>query len=173
MHSLRLAFVLSVTLSQLAACGAPGASDAGHDGGGRLDAGGGQVDSGARRDAGDDGSVPHDDAGLSDAGNDASMPDDAGRPDGGPPAACNPGLGEPCDDTDPCNPGFECQIGRCAPQGRPTCGGFAGASCPSPYVNPCFYFVSADFGPCLKAEEQACACRATGWLDCGRGDSER
>jgi len=161
-------------LSLLAACGGPAGPDAGFDGAGRFDAGGGPHDSGA----GEDGSIPAGDAGqdgsiATDAGRDASMPDDAGQPDGGPPAACDPGLGEPCDDSDPCNPGFECQIGRCAPQGRPSCGGFAGASCPSPYVNPCFYFASADFGPCLKAEEQACACRASGWLDCGRGDSER
>lgn len=81
-------------------------------------------------------------------------------------ASATVGIERTCDETDRCPAGFECQIGRCAPQGRPVCGGFAGATCPAPYVDPCLYYAGTDFGPCLTPEERACACAVTDWLDC-------
>jgi hypothetical protein len=118
---------------------------------------GGGADSGGS-DAGRlDGAVA--DAGGSDAGGDAGG-DDAGSPDAsaGDAGTCFDGLSEPCETIDDCTSGFECNIGRCMPQGREVCGGFAGAPCTmSPYTE-CLYFTSADFGTCLTPAELACAC---------------
>lgn len=82
---------------------------------------------------------------------DATMLPDAWRD------ACPEGLGAFCEDA-PCPTGYECMVGRCAPQGRQLCGGFAGARCTEPDYTACTYFSSADFGPCLTPEEQRCIC---------------
>lgn len=93
---------------------------------------------------------------------DAPIADDAWRD------TCPMGLGAFCEDGE-CPTGFECMVGRCAPQGRMLCGGFAGAMCSEPGFTACTYFSSADFGPCLTPEERRCICddpeRAAGF-DC-------
>ncbi len=82
---------------------------------------------------------------------------------------CPMGLGMFCEDGAVCPTGYECMVGRCAPQGRMLCGGFAGARCTDPGYSACTYFSSADFGPCLTPEERRCICddpeRAAGF-DC-------
>lgn len=82
---------------------------------------------------------------------------------------CPMGLGLFCEDGATCPTGFECMVGRCAPQGRMLCGGFAGTMCSEPGFTACTYFSSADFGPCLTPEERRCICddpeRAAGF-DC-------
>ncbi len=94
---------------------------------------------------------------------DAPAADDAWRD------TCPMGLGMFCEDGATCPTGFECMVGRCAPQGRQLCGGFAGAMCTEPGFTACTYFSSADFGPCLTPEERRCICddpeRAEGF-DC-------
>jgi len=84
--------------------------------------------------------------------------------------SCPMGLGMFCEDGVACPTGYECMVGRCAPQGRMLCGGFAGAMCSDPGFRACIYFSSADFGPCLTVEERRCICedpeRAAGF-DCG------
>jgi hypothetical protein len=93
---------------------------------------------------------------------DAPAADDAWRD------TCPEGLGAFCEDA-PCPSGFECMVGRCAPQARQICGGFAGARCTEPEFTQCIYFSSADFGPCLTPDERRCICddpeRAAGF-DC-------
>lgn len=135
-------------------------ADAGHhvDAGGERDSGtdaGGDIDAGEARDAGDS-----PDAAVSDAGTDASMPpSDAGpAPDAGP-GECHERLGVPCSTSADCGAGFECEIGRCRPQGRELCGGFAGAPCTMPPYTECLYYSSADFGPCFTPAERDCLCR--------------
>jgi hypothetical protein len=101
---------------------------------------------------------------ASDSGSvsDAPAADDAWRD------TCPEGLGAFCEDA-PCPSGFECMVGRCAPQARQICGGFAGARCTEPEFTQCIYFSSADFGPCLTPDERRCICddpeRAAGF-DC-------
>ncbi|MDQ3037817.1 MAG: hypothetical protein M3Y87_35815, partial [Myxococcota bacterium] len=96
---------------------------------------------------------------------------DAGPPrDSGPPPTCSDDLGAPCGDGVDCAPGFECDIGRCAPQDRENCGGFAGWTCPrtpsSPYTE-CLYYSGADFGPCLTPQERDCLCaRSSSGFSC-------
>jgi hypothetical protein len=135
------------------------AHDAGGDDAGSATDAGSMIDAGSTIDAGGDA----DGGAMADAGAspDASAPSDAGpRPDARPPT-CSDDLGAFCDDTTPCATGFECQIGRCAPQDRDVCGGFAGWTCPrtagSPYTE-CLYYDSADFGPCFTPEERDCLC---------------
>ena len=121
------------------------------------------LDAGATSDVGalEDAPVATDDARAS---ADAARPDDAWRD------LCPEGLGAVCDDTVVCSSGFECMVGRCAPQARQICGGFAGARCTEPGYTQCMFFSGADFGPCLTPEERRCICddpgRAAGF-DCG------
>jgi hypothetical protein len=82
---------------------------------------------------------------------DAASSDDAWRD------TCPEGLGAFCEDA-PCPAGYECMVGRCAPQARQLCGGFAGARCTEPEFTQCIYFSSADFGPCLTPDERRCIC---------------
>jgi hypothetical protein len=90
---------------------------------------------------------------TSDSGatSDARATDDAWRD------TCPDGLGAFCEDA-PCPAGYECMVGRCAPQARQICGGFAGARCTEPEFTQCIYFSSADFGPCLTPDERRCIC---------------
>ena len=76
---------------------------------------------------------------------DAATPADAWRD------TCPMGLGIFCEDTAVCPSGYECMVGRCAPQGRMLCGGFGGAMCTEADFRVCMFFSSADFGPCLTA----------------------
>ncbi len=139
----------------LVGCAAPPAatSDGGRarDGGSGLDAS--RADAAALPDAGMSRDAGTSDASASDAGRLA----DAGAFDA-PPSTCHPALGAPCDDRTPCDVGFECQVGRCGPQGRPLCGGFAGATCDTAPYPVCLYYTSADFGPCLTRAERDCLC---------------
>ncbi|MBX7196521.1 MAG: hypothetical protein K1X94_30995 [Sandaracinaceae bacterium] len=91
-------------------------------------------------------------AASDDASRDAASSGDAWRD------LCPAGLGAVCDDTAVCPAGFECMVGRCAPQARQICGGFAGARCTDLAYPTCMYFSSADFGPCLTPDEQRCIC---------------
>ena len=68
------------------------------------------------------------------------------------------GLGYFCEGGVDCPSGYECNVGRCAPQGRDLCGGVAGARCTDPEFPSCLYFATADFGPCMTPEEVACIC---------------
>lgn len=138
--------------------GADGGLDAGRDasvvdGGGR-DAG---LRDAAFEDAAADASLR--DAAMTDAGR---LPDAGMRPDAGPPPLCDERFGAFCEDTGTCPAGFECDIGRCGPQARPECGGFAGWTCPrtpgSPFTE-CLYYTGADFGVCVTPAERDCLCR--------------
>lgn len=120
------------------------------DSGIRVDAGGGSdaatgADSGAAADAG--------------AGTDSGAATDAGGGaiDAGP-VMCSSGLGASCEGSVACPSGFECNLGRCMPQSRQVCGGFAGAACTDAVYTQCLYFTSADFGTCLTPAERACLC---------------
>ncbi len=75
-------------------------------------------------------------------------------------AACvEPGLGDTCNDTTPCPTGFDCDLGRCVPQGRGTCGGFAGAPCTDPIRSECVYETGhGDVGTCFSPAEVRCLC---------------
>lgn len=153
----------------LAACGSSdGSGDAGSSDGGRPTADAGHRDGGPNHDAGND-DAGSDDAGpMADAGPDASSADAGrtGEPDAGSPSVCVDDLGAPCDERTPCSSMLECQAGRCGPPGRPMCGGFTGIECPAPYATPCIWYESSDFGPCLTAQERACACAVSDWLEC-------
>jgi hypothetical protein len=142
-----------------------GRADSGpRDGGGGGDEDAGDdVDSGADPDGGEDLDAGDSDGGGSDAGG-----ADAGL-DAGASTACPDGLGLDCDDSTPCPAGFECMVGRCTPQSRMICGGFAGAMCTDPVYSSCLYFASADFGPCLTPAEVTCLCampRADAYFVC-------
>jgi hypothetical protein len=80
--------------------------------------------------------------------------------DGG--TCVEPGLGDACEDTAggaPCPTGFECDLGRCLPQGRETCGGFAGAPCHDPVRTECVYESGhGDVGTCFSPAEARCLC---------------
>lgn len=159
--------LLSVSLLLLALAGCSdrvpiGDAGSGADSGGERDSG---ADDAASRDsgAGDDGGAVDGgavDGGAVDGGAADGASGDASR-DGGPapdaPSMCDPRLGAPCEET--CAAGFECMIGRCTPQGREICGGFAGAPCTEAAYPHCLYFSSADFGTCLDAAEVDCLCR--------------
>jgi hypothetical protein len=147
--------VLALTL---AGCGDSGGPSA--DGG--LDSGGGDS-GGADSGGGPDGSTM--DGGGTDAGEDSGMGEDAGEDSGmaedsgGADAGmCGEGLGAACSDVAPCGAAYECNLGRCMPQAREVCGGFAGAPCTMPPYTECLYFTSADFGTCLTPAEYACVC---------------
>jgi hypothetical protein len=139
----------------------------------------------------DEGPGPLDSGGGSDAAHpDASRPLDAALPDGAaidgaltdasrgdatadgarsdapspidaPSTSCPPELGAACGDGMPCGSGLECMVGRCTPQERQICGGFAGAECTDPSFPYCLYFASADFGPCVTPSEAVCLCAAS------------
>jgi hypothetical protein len=109
------------------------------------------------------------DAGPPDASaNDAAVPDDAATPDdanatdAGPAPVCAPELGATCSTATPCAATYDCTSSRCVPQGRPTCGGFAGALCPGAGGGPtteCLYYAGgSDYGPCFTPAERACIC---------------
>ena len=147
----------------LSVSGCPGTSnpaDGGTDGGGdRIDAP--ALDAGGT------------DSGTDAGGTDVGATDAPGGSDGGgsdtPGSLCPDGLGYFCESMGDCPSGYECNVGRCAPQGRPLCGGIAGAECMEPAFPSCLYFASADFGPCLTAAEAACICsdpRLAPWFVC-------
>lgn len=174
-YPMRTTWTVGCALALVMGCGGgAGETDGGLDAG-RADAGG-EVDAGPEHDAGgapdagetDAGGEP--DGGARDAGSDASAPDpDAGPPgDGGPPGSCHERLGAPCEESSECGAGFECEIGRCRPQGRELCGGFAGAPCTIPPYLSCLYYESADFGPCFTSAERDCLCaRYPSAFQCG------
>src|SRR5262245_29903429 len=64
-------------------------------------------------------------------------------------------LGMACTAT--CGAGFQCLQGACAPEGRPLCGGFAGAECPMTFPS-CLPCSGCDYGVCLIEAEHACIC---------------
>lgn len=157
-------------LSAIAAGCGDDDGDAGTDTGPRADTGsidlGSPTDTGPDTDAGGDaGASPEDMGTVADAApdtdtgaeRDAGPAVDAGGEDGGPPMCGSDGLGDFCEDA-PCRSGFECMVGRCTPQARQLCGGFAGATCTDPLYPVCLYFSTADFGPCFTRDEAACIC---------------
>jgi hypothetical protein len=73
-------------------------------------------------------------------------------------SSCPTELGAPCSGSAECTAGLECHVGRCSPQGRQTCGGFAGARCTDPDYSECLYFSGADFGTCVRPSEARCLC---------------
>lgn len=96
--------------------------------------------------------------------------DAASSPDAG--STCGT-VGNTCASSSACA-GFMCKLpqGICVPNTVDTCGGFAGAQCPSSRPN-CMYFVQADYGPCYTDVEKDCICRSaarsvylTGSLGC-------
>ncbi len=100
-----------------------------------------------------DGGRGVDGGGLTDAAAlDAGV--DGAAADGG---SCSSGLGAWCD-LAACPSGYSCGVGRCAPQGRETCGGFVGAPCTDPTYTECVYFTGADYGTCLSRAELTCVC---------------
>lgn len=134
--------------------------DAGHDAGTDPDDAGTSAD--AASDAATIADAGTDAATIADAGTDAGSEPDAGTDAGSTPEGCGD-LGKPCTNGADCGAGYECDTlrGVCMPRGRPTCGGFVGAPCPSGGIyTECRYYSSADFGPCLTPAEDACACRA-------------
>lgn len=148
---------LALTLS-LAGCG--GAGTTGSDSGtAAADTGSGAEDTGSPGvDAGNDASA------TADAGSDAaSSTTDAG-------STCPPpGTGTTCTDTASCGAGLECSLGRCIPQGRETCGGFAAHPCTMPPYTQCTYQPGhGDVGTCLTPDELTCVCATdpTSWT-CG------
>lgn len=154
MHRHRLLAPFLCLLSLLAGCPAdPGAGSP--DAPSALD-GGGSADAASALDAFAESDAPSEaDAPLN---ADAPLTADAGEaPDAFREPACPEGLGAFCEDA-PCPMGFECMVGRCAPQGRQLCGGFAGAMCTEPGFSACLFFSRADFGPCLTPEERRCIC---------------
>jgi hypothetical protein len=91
---------------------------------------------------------------------DAALPDVGEAPD----ASCG-NVGRACSASTPCGPDLECNFtagpgGVCLPSGRPMCGGFANAQCPSSAPR-CMIFNNADFGPCLTDLEQGCVCTSS------------
>lgn len=146
-------FLLVSSLTVLPACSTPASpTDAGSDAS-VLDAP--VLDAPSTDDAGTD-------APALDAGTDAPVVADTGVPDAGTDAprssSCPPGLGEFCEDDGMCPSPYECDVGRCRPQGRPLCGGFAGATCDEPPYTACLYNEHADFGSCLTPAEVTCIC---------------
>ena len=141
-------FLLATSLTALPACSTPGSTT---DGGSDVPV----LDVPSADDAGTD-------AAELDAGTDAPPTVDTGVADAGRDAprsgSCPPGLGEFCEDDGMCPSPYECDIGRCRPQGRPLCGGFAGATCDEPPYTACLYNDMADFGSCLTPAEVACIC---------------
>jgi hypothetical protein len=101
---------------------------------------------------------------MSDTGSDGasadvpSTPDSGGRVDAG--SVCPPnGTGEACSDTTMCPSGFTCDLGRCMPQGRQTCGGFAMARCTDAAYSECLYETGhGDVGTCFSPSERTCLC---------------
>jgi hypothetical protein len=133
---------------------------------GNADTGTVAMDSGAG-DAGNDAATSTADAGndaattTGDAGNDAApMSIDTGTTaDTGD--SCPPhGTGRTCTDTTECDSGLTCDLGRCIPQGRATCGGFAGRACDatSMYTDCVYRPTGGDVGTCLSPEEHRCVC---------------
>jgi hypothetical protein len=159
---MRTSFVAIVVLT-LSISGCPGTSTPA-DGG--TDGDGDRIDAPTGMDAGGDG------GGVDGGGTDTGGTDTPSGTDGGgtdtPGSGCPAGLGFFCEGMGDCPSGYECNVGRCAPQGRPLCGGFAGAECTEPAFPSCLYFRSADFGPCLTAAEASCICgdpaRAAGFV---------
>ena len=152
----------------IAGCDESTDPDAGVDAAARIDGGGvdaslvdaSLVDGGSV----DGGSV---DGGRRDAG---SGSDGGGAGDAGP--ICGD-LGKPCTSASDCGGGYTCggEPSACLPpgSGRPDCGGFAGAECPTTGAyTVCRYFARSDYGPCLTTEEAVCACagRARPYFDC-------
>lgn len=169
-HRFIATFAVALVLS-IFGCGGSGDGD-GVDAGGGADSGGGDRDAaspGEDAATSRDAALPHDAAVPVDAAvpEDSAAPTDATSTDAGTradaamPPTCSDDLGAPCETTDECASGLECQIGRCAPQDRDVCGGFAGWTCPrtagSPYTE-CLYYDGADFGPCFTPAEAACLC---------------
>ena len=70
-------------------------------------------------------------------------------------SGCCDAIGTAC--TTDCPLPYTCNNGICLPEGRPGCGGFAGAQCPVDFP-VCLYFASSDYGPCFTAAEQVCVC---------------
>jgi hypothetical protein len=92
---------------------------------------------------------------------DGAVESDSGA-DSGRPACVIPGLGDACGDTAggaPCPTGFDCDLGRCLPQDRETCGGFAGARCTDGDRTECVYeHGHGDVGTCFTPTEVGCIC---------------
>jgi hypothetical protein len=158
-----------MSLSLLLACSTPGASS-GTDGGDRADTGSAETDSGSdETDSGsedvDSGSEETDGGEIEVDGGDVDV--DGGDVEADVDAATSgpcvePGLGQSCGDTAggaACPTGFECDLGRCLPQDRATCGGFAGAPCTDPVRNECLYQTGhGDVGTCFSPSEVRCLC---------------
>lgn len=129
-----------------------GTTDGGGTDGGSTD--GGSIDGGTTDGGSTDGGTTD---GGTDAGGDAPILADAPI-DAPSTTSCPDGLGYFCEGGVDCPSGYECNVGRCAPQGRDLCGGVAGARCTDPEFPSCLYFATADFGPCMTPEEVACIC---------------
>jgi hypothetical protein len=130
---------------------------------------GGSID--ANADAGDDADADS----MVDSGSTADAADtaDSGTGDSGPGdtgSICPPmGTGASCDDTRHCTSGFMCDLGRCVPQGRATCGGFAMTTChEAPYTVCLFESGHGDVGTCFSPEERDCLCDVASdqWSPC-------
>jgi hypothetical protein len=166
-----LLVLFAVCLAFVSACNGGTSSTA--DSGGTADTGGGDsgstvdsgssVDSGSRVDSGSgtDSGATADAASEVDGGaTDAGSATDSGRVDVDAAAICPPmGTGASCAGPTDCPGGFVCDLGRCIPQGRPTCGGFAGAACRDPLYTQCLYETGhGDVGTCFTTGEVACLC---------------
>jgi hypothetical protein len=141
--------------------GASGSAGAGGSAAASGSAGAGAGGSaGARGSAGANGTAGSGAGTGATSGTGGAAGSDGGRTDAGnaDAAACG-GLGAGCDVS--CQPNFECERGVCIPNGRPTCGGFAGMECPQGFP-VCMYCNGCDFGPCFRENEIACLCRGVG-----------
>jgi hypothetical protein len=140
---------------------------------------GGSTSPGMDASSGTDSGPAMDSGGSSDTGvpTDTGISTDTGTPpaDTGPVvtdagACATTPLGQTCDESVVCPAGYSCDLGRCIPQGRETCGGFAGAECPATGHTVCLYRESGgDVGTCLSPSETACVCSLpdTIWICAG------